>query len=75
MTFPTTSGDRKADIITYADRDDQGRRQGAHAIKISSASISPDGKCVVVIGQYTWDSHYEAVQVHTPTVFAKLVCD
>lgn len=42
--------------------------------KVTAVSVSKDGKCTAVLGQYRFDSHYEALETSNPSVFAKVIC-
>jgi hypothetical protein len=42
--------------------------------KMTAVSMSKDGKCVAVLGQYRFDGHYEALETTTPSVFVKVIC-
>src|ERR1043166_9212025 len=50
------------------------RPQHVSEPKVTGVSMSKDGKCVAVLGQYRLDSHYEALETSAPSVFAKVIC-
>lgn len=74
VSWPASYGDASANVYSYSEYDNDDRRQGASLVKVASASASPDGRCVVVIGHYLWQSHYESVTTYRPIPFAKLSC-
>lgn len=44
-------------------------------VKVTTVSRSKDGTCVVAIGHYWYESHYEALATSMPTTFGTVFCD